>query len=354
MSTSYVQSVLLDGATPFRYRIGVRSLLGVPESDGGDMIFSPAMPPIGLAYANSQFRGGPQAAASGERGGRATGVAQQDITRPASEQDKRLTRPSEIQPEAGTVLEKATVHVPDTPQWNKALPTPSRLGQRQHLSSKVEEQFQHAPSPEHSWSKAFPTPSRLGQKQHLSSKVEEQFQHAPCPEHSPQTSIPRLRREGSSVSVQVEGSDGGRKPDEAVSRYSAAASKFNQPNPLPLKGRECPSEGHEHELTFTPPIKATHSSERLAQIHPGTGYGSSRAADRIEQLRTTVQELARKQSPPREQKEDGTPPPQQRQLPLPPTAQQLVVVEQPVIRGRIPHAFWERSYLGRVRVRILR
>src|SRR5205823_1775624 len=56
--TSYLRDVLLDGAKPFLYRSGVRSLLGVPGSEDGEVVFS-TMPPVGFAYANSQFMGEP-------------------------------------------------------------------------------------------------------------------------------------------------------------------------------------------------------------------------------------------------------------------------------------------------------
>ena len=54
--SGYLHSVLADGAKPFRYRSGVRSLLGIPDSEGGDLAFSPTLPPVGFRY---EFRGEP-------------------------------------------------------------------------------------------------------------------------------------------------------------------------------------------------------------------------------------------------------------------------------------------------------
>ena len=59
MPTGYLRNVLLDGAKPFLYRSGVRSLLGIPDSGGSEIAFSHTMPPIGFTYPNSQFMGEP-------------------------------------------------------------------------------------------------------------------------------------------------------------------------------------------------------------------------------------------------------------------------------------------------------
>lgn len=52
--SGYLHSVLADGAKPFRYRSGVRSLLGMPDREGGNLVFSPTLPPVGFRY---EFRG---------------------------------------------------------------------------------------------------------------------------------------------------------------------------------------------------------------------------------------------------------------------------------------------------------
>lgn len=297
MSASYLHTVLLDGAKPFLYRNGVRSLLGVPEGDGGEILFSSAVQPVGFAYANPQFMGEPHispyrpdlaanpafvrqftplqdqarkssesyagAEASGEHRVMPQGMAQQNTIGPAQEPDTSVTKSSDASQGPAPVIEKATLHVPNAPQRNNNSSTLSFSGQRHHLSGKAEEEFQHA----------------------LPSK------------QSRPTSITR-------------------------------------------------------ELSDTPSINATHSLETLAQMNSRTGHGLNRAADRIEQLRTAVRELAMKQSSSREQTRGDEAHPQQHQAPAP--AQRIIVVKQPSTQAKIPYAFLERSYLSRFRVRNLR
>lgn len=52
---SYFHKVLSDGATPFRYRSGPRSLLGVPDSGVGKLAFSPTVPPVGFTFIDQPF-----------------------------------------------------------------------------------------------------------------------------------------------------------------------------------------------------------------------------------------------------------------------------------------------------------
>jgi hypothetical protein len=84
-------------------------------------------------------------------------------------------------------------------------------------------------------------------------------------------------------------------------------------------------------------------------INPSADNSRLRSADAIEQLRTAVHELATKRYPQRQQAPNETPPQQP-----PPPVQQVVIARQPSTQSKIPDAFWERSYLGRVRARILR
>lgn len=54
-SISYLYQVLRDGARPFRYRNGVRSLLGTPDNERIRLLFFSTLPPGGFTYANIQF-----------------------------------------------------------------------------------------------------------------------------------------------------------------------------------------------------------------------------------------------------------------------------------------------------------
>jgi len=398
MPTSYLRNVLLDGAKPFLYRSGVGSLLGIPDSGGSEIAFSHSMPPIGFTYPNSQFMGEPyishyssdmtvssalgthgidlegykeivardaqqfmhpqaqterivhsisQAKEKGEAKVMPKGIAQtstatpepdqKNVIRPVpvSGQEKSSVEPSQVSERPGTVFEPATIDIPGASKRIQNFPALSLSEQREPFSNMAEVQSQLALSPKD---------SRPG-------------------------SVARLLYEGSGIfapsPLQGEGRDRGRRSDEAFCQSSAAALSFN-PRPIPPpKGRDRAglvnrlstmsehhvSEGQENELSSAPTINAVHSSERVTQIDPGAGNGASRAADRIEQLRNAVHELATKQSPPREQTRDEA---QLQQQQLPPPVQQVVIVRQPASPARIPHAFWERSYLSRIRIRILR
>ena len=400
MPTSYLHNVLLDGAKPFLYRSGVRSLLGIPDSGGSEIAFSHTMPPIGFTYPNSQFMGEPyvsyhssdltvssalgtqgidlegyeeivakdaqqfmppqaqseriahsisQAKENGETKVMPKGIAQtstatpepdhKNVTRPVpvSGQEKSSVEPSQVSERPGTVFEPATIDIPCA-------------------SKKIQN---------------FPALSLSEQRESFSNMAAEQSQPSLSPKDSRPSSVTSLLYEGSGIPsfyatspLKEEGRDGGRRSDEAFCQSSAPAMSVN---PNPLRGRDFAwlvnrlptmrehlgSEGQENELSSAPTTNAAHSSERVTQIDLGTGNGASRAADRIEQLRNAVHELATKQSPPREQTRDEAQL-QQQQLPLPPPVQQVVIVRQPASPARIPHAFWERSYLGRIRIRILR
>ncbi|MCK5232715.1 MAG: hypothetical protein KAR13_20745, partial [Desulfobulbaceae bacterium] len=58
---SYLKNIVADGSKPFRYRSGVRSLLGIPDSEGGDLALSPILPPAAFRYTHHLFMGEPYA-----------------------------------------------------------------------------------------------------------------------------------------------------------------------------------------------------------------------------------------------------------------------------------------------------
>ena len=57
---SYLSGVLADGARPFKYRVGVRELLGVPDDNGVRISFGPTPPRGGLRYRRQQDSAAPQ------------------------------------------------------------------------------------------------------------------------------------------------------------------------------------------------------------------------------------------------------------------------------------------------------
>jgi hypothetical protein len=397
MPTSYLHNVLLDGAKPFLYRSSVRSLLGIPDSGGSEIAFSHTMPPIGFTYPNSQFMGESYvsyhssdltvSSAVGTQGIDLEGYeeivakdAQQYM--PPQVQSERIAHSISQAKENGETkvmpkgIAQSSTAMPEPDQKNVTRPVPVSGQEKSpvEVSERPGTVFEPATIDIPGASKRiqnFPALSLSEQREPFSNMVEVQSQPPLSPKDSRPSSVARLLYEGSGISapppLQGEGRDGGRRSDEAFCQSSAALSFNPNPNPNPNPPREreftwlvnrlptmrehLGSEGQENELSSAPTIKAEHSSERVTQIDPGTGNGASRAADRIEQLRNAVHELATKQSPPREQTRDEA---QLQQQQLPPPVQQVVIVRRPASQARIPQAFWERSYLGRMRIRILR
>lgn len=56
----YLSGVLADGARPFKYRAGIRELLGVPDDNGVRISFGPTPPRGGLRYRRQQDSPAPQ------------------------------------------------------------------------------------------------------------------------------------------------------------------------------------------------------------------------------------------------------------------------------------------------------
>jgi hypothetical protein len=386
--TSYLRRVLLDGAKPFLYRSRVRSLLGVPDGGGGEVSFSPIIPPVGFTYLHSQFMREPdipqypldqtvpsalyrqgvalensaeiapkslqyhpsalaraermthsgisRAQESGENEVMPKGMTQQgaatpessqpDVTKSVSEQEKSSVEPSEMAERPSTAFERATIHIPGASERNQDFPALSLSEQREPLSPKAEAHPQHQLSHEGARQSSLQESRSAGQEHEL----------PPAPTVDVARAAERLLRVGITRSViSGQGTGGGdvERGDVPV-KYTSPPPKRA---PLPRStGRE---------RTLNP------SFDMSGHMDPGTDNGPSRAADSIEQLRTAVHELAAKKSPQREQTRDDAQPQRQQ---TPPPVQQVVIVRQPSRQARIPHAFWERSYLGRVRARILR
>ena len=401
MSANYLRNVLLDGAKPFLYRSGVRSLLGVPESDRCELVFSPAMPPVGFPYADPQFMGVPrispyrpdltanpglrmqgvdlesneealsasaqqftplQARArkstdshagvegSGEHRVVPKGMAKQNVTGRGAEQKTSGAKPSDTSQGPAPVIEKATLHVPDDPE------------RRQEVVSASAQQFT-----------LLQARARKSTDSHAG--VEGSGEHRVVPKGMAEQNVTGRGAEQKTSGAKPSDTSQGPAPvvEKATLHVPDAPQRSNNSPALSLSGQREHLSGKAKQefhhalpptqsrpasiarvLSDTPPINAAHSLEKLAQMNPGTGHGSSRAADRIEQLRTAVHELTMKQSSPCEQTRREEAQPQQHQAPAPVPAQRAIIVKQPSTQARIPHAFWERSYLGRVRARILR
>lgn len=387
MTTGYLRNVLLDGAKPFLYRSGVRSLLGIPDSGGSEIAFSHAMPTVGFAYPNSHFMGEPylppyfpdlavgsalatqgidiesneeivakeaqqfqsesiahsisQAKENPEPKVMPESMAQtstatpesdqQNMVRPVpvSRQEKSLVEKSEMPEKPGTVFQPATIDIPGTSKKIQNFPVLSLSEHRESFSNMAEEQSQPLLSPSEALSSLPNIDESLLISPHPNLLSEDIGIYTTFRHHKKnvlqKSQPPSSAGEGCVDDNKIKGLQSIH-PNLLSDEDGAPALK----------------------TTAFSTINAEPASERVTPIDPGMGNGASRSTDRIEQLRNAVHELAAKQSPPREQARYEAQPQQ-----LPPPVQQVVIVRQPVSPATIPHAFWERSYLGRIR-RILR
>lgn len=383
---SYLHSVLMDGAKPFLYRSSVRSLLGIPDSDGGTLVFSPTLPPVGFTYANSQFMGEPYIlphpidqsirSAFHMRGVEpesseetipqniqhdipplvgATSVphsggfqardaaarwsatlpesSQHSVTTPASKPERSSVEPSEMLAQPGIISEQTTIHIPGASEGGQYSPALSLSEQGEPLSRKAEERYPYLLSP-------ADTRQGLIEKS-LSARKESE--PASTPEINAAHVSERLLQAGVARRVAVRPSTG---TAETTAIGDMARGDVAIKYASPSTSRTSLSPDARQKSTINPVSGTPNQTDLRTDNRSGRG-----AADRIEQLRNAVYELVAKTSSRREPTRDEAQP--QQQL-TPPPVQQVVLVRRPPNQARILHAFWERSYLGRARARILR
>jgi hypothetical protein len=85
------------------------------------------------------------------------------------------------------------------------------------------------------------------------------------------------------------------------------------------------------------------------------GRSSTYRADKIEKLSLAVQETASREPAEQDRTEVGTIDQRKQHVPaMPPAHRQVIILKDPLSRGRAPQAYWERGYLGRFHLRPLR
>ncbi|KXK30339.1 MAG: hypothetical protein UZ01_01479 [Candidatus Brocadia sinica] len=369
---NYLYSVLIDGAKPFRYRSGVRSLLGIPDNDNSNLAFSPTMPLAGFVYKNYQYRGEPsmtdrkfsnenaRSVLHGKQWIKSEdyqGIIHKNIHQNSPCAEKRtdainaskntrcdlpgkktgndtllidIARKADVAPES--TVEKASPKelFGHSYEIDNEMKTNSSNGiERKQCKTVKQETTQNQPFIKYSVLQKSSTPE---------SKDEKAFTAQAKKSENIDTDIER-------ASIEIPGIPGKK-------RYFPGLSPITRQNPLPDKeevssffqiGREKKDTFHSHRIPGT-----SHS------IVTGTINEPNRNAyNRIEQLRQAVRELTSKKSVQQERPDNETRP-QQAEKTLPPLVQRTVVIKQPPNRVRTHCAFWERSYLGRFHLRILR
>lgn len=371
---SFLHRALSDGAKPFRYRSGVRSLLGIPDSEGSRLAFSPTLPPVGFRYANTPFVGEPyitedfprdtersafhEAPRSVFDGSHAS--APQDIQHRAAtlieavkSVQSRLAEEKDINQNPGKIKDKA-------PQSETALES-----KREKVAVRAVEKSEQ---PDTTIEKAkieipgvsekslyFPALALSKKDDIAPSHAGERYQEKDSSADARGNSITHAKSE-------TQGNEPIIQPGTHTVDFSATLQKGK------VKNRIVPTSsagGLENPV----PIEAEFATEERRKFYPYRASGTSRlldadtvnpsnqgAAERIEQLRQAVHELTAKQyakSAEQERAYEETQTHQPRQS-APPPAQPVVVIKRFANPVRTPCAFWERSYLGRFRLRPLR
>jgi len=385
----------------------VRSLLGIPDGEGGGRAFSPTLPPVGFKYASDAFAGrpypttqrptsavahsalgseawnelGPQdiAGESGltqdtaQRRGAVPELGQEQIENRLRQEVSPAGAPEGPQMEAlgaskvslhhtagketvqNEFLIKGTVQQRDAATGSKQEPAKKAT----HPGARIERASLEIPGVSEK-SQSFPalapakkddapagrTASRPRQRVSPAS-AREDFVRASRSEESQLaqdrsvTRPPVTERQGAGVHFPVQ--------QESAPATNAA------PGPVHVSERLQEAGQVKTRLVTVPPLRPNPAMAEVkvaGSARPNVvNRSNAEAADTIAQLRHAVQRLTAKvaSQPTRMERET-----MQQPLPAPPRppVQPVVIVQRP--STRTPRAFWERSYLGRLRLRTLR
>jgi hypothetical protein len=394
----YLLGVLADGARPFLYRTNVRTLLGVPKADSDYPVFSPMLPPVGFKYAardTSFFHNAgtpsleqdpdePTAVAGAsindngrtqlvnaslEKGGewdftdtmvpwptaipKSPGPSEQTLVRDSASpggQDlmprrkERAVAWPDTNPDPIALLKHASetrVEKDGQPAQAQTAPNSSERTlveipgvSEERLSFSALQTI--APDSEHP---ARPSTSEPNRPTEVTSNKSTRYKHTPRGTKSAQPIAPEERSNTDSDTLP--------RYRHGVSRLLGhdpkrpAGQIIGDSSPLDFERRAAP------ELGLRPGRAASISTD-------GTDQPSAAQTVGIDKLRHAVHCLASKASLPEDTADERPPRRVERALSAPSPAQPVIVVKRPPAGRKAPRAFWERCYLGRFRLEILR
>ena len=413
---TYLQHILRDGITPFFYRNGVRTLLGMPERDQAKAgrIHSAHSMPVGFRYRQQDGPGIVPAPQAPEGGKPPFWLGTRDKRAP--------------QKDAPTSSGKDTPQGPANVHQKKSTPRSDALpsGKDVHRAESPPEKF-HTPHTEHGeGSSAFGSPrgkpvwpAASGQEQTRSLPTSP-LRHPTDPTNTTPSDHQRESSDAESRTVQkskidIPGSSHEQKIFPLLSEGTSSEDQSNSPRGLPLtpphpEAANLPAHAPEpilpalHSLKAPgmiqpkktqethPPIMASTAAVNpnislrandASNEEPGpspmpgltpmrqtlvfrpeprtsskpadglTSRSSSATSHRIEQLRQAVQELTAKKITRQSTDHEEPAKPDRPQFPVVPP-QPVVHIQQLPRRLKAPDAFWERSHLGRMHLRLLR
>ncbi len=355
----YLYNVLSEGVKLFRYRSAVRTLLGLPVENEGGLSFLQNLSPVGFRYSNnaSISDGVSRCSSSLQRQERFWASSNNDISGTGTVDSikefdlsgkKVLVTSENVNPHEDPGKSKIVQKTPKQAVGNKEA--------NEHEISNVDfsipgksTQKQSFPALKASSKSGVDTPGENISLMTSSNFQASEGEKADCMKSTPsvhQQNEPSSQLESFSQNNQqktLKSKTKGQWTETAV-----LLSKKNHVDAIHKKNISLTRFENEQKTTgFSAPIK--HGLETRIPLHEN---GSRLAHVTLDQLRQSVHSLVSKVTKP-EEKIEG----QDQQIMQPPvftSSQEVVIFSQSTNRSRAPRAFWERSYLGRLHLNILR
>jgi len=405
---TFLQHILRDGITPFYYRHGVRALLGMPERDQAKAgrIHSSHSIPVGFRYRQQDSPGifpTPQEPAGGNPpcwlGTREMNSPQQDrssihqkksspssdallssgkpahVTKSPSQRFRSQSTEqgegaSAVESQSGKPVWPAVSHqeqarpLPPSTRIQPAAPSQTTPSAHQRDSSDRESrtvQRLKIDIPGNSQEpKNFPLLSGVTTSQHNLTQEDQlnppregmvqtpQTKTGNSPAHTPELTLPTFHSLKETDTIQ---------PNAQETPPPIMASKSTVSPHISLRANDAAEEQPEPPRpvsTIREPVALRPVSRNVSQPADGLTNRSNRETSRrIDQLRQAVQELTAKRITTQSAEQEAPTKYDRPQFPVvsPPT---VVRIQQLPRRFKAPDAFWERSHLGRMHLRLLR
>jgi hypothetical protein len=386
-SGSYIGRILIDGATPFLYRSAVRYLLGIPENRIGNTVVRQNLPLSGFRYAYSQngigfnsdsIELGIEGSAKAQKGQEEMPISQ--YQRPIKNHPNSLKADTDLEHKSSGVsnildtlsnqaykrndeqpiskgdvqilsqknVKKLKTQTPETKEENTAVP----IDKSQVNIPGITKRKQHYPV-------VTPTNNEVAQREAkleqntLTNRKTAILPGSPgvADQKKPVQKVAISKTNGENETGDYAPASGIIKDQTILDKVNFSSEKSNRSlsdfkipeNNLPISG-EVAVNSIEHSKAHLI------NRESIRKMVYRTNKDNTK---QIEQLKHTVNELAAKNSELESQiyKNKAQTEKQQRNLPA---TKEPVIVQQPAKVTQTPSAFWERSYLNRFHLKMLR
>ena len=373
---NYFLKILYDGAKPFLYRKGVRSLLGLPESEEKHLTFAPMMPPFGFKYINFSYA---------EDYNLNDFIPQTNNTNPLHFNETRIKRldkgdhPQKI-PSTKMRVSDSNKNIsnaePLFPQNKQVTPLQSNISALPKLQQPKSAQLPVKQDAEKEKSIEVNEPGKITEKKlKPEAGIEKLTIQMPGLTKIAQT-FPALKSESDGDSfTQLEKSDSSQNKT-LVTSSKTNISKSPSDRIQKTKGEKFQNKdkisGEQNQPTLNAisskkaQAKPSLSPPNIGNLMPQISQKPEAARPEIKQnqtsqigqyqelqrLRRAVHDFSLKEKP-----KHGKPPEVEQVKPnkkAPSPPQQVVIVRKTINQSKSTHAFWERRYLGRFHFKPLR